>query len=329
MPKFKIGIVGVGMVGAALKRYFEARGLKRGRDLFCFDTDPKKNCKDDLRKAELVFISVPTPLRKDGSCDTSIVESEVKKLAPSAKVMVIKSTVEPGTTEYLARKYDCALIFSPEFLTEARAWENMINPDRQIVAPTAKAKAAASSVLRMLPPAYFTAPRHKKAVKWAYLNPTEAELGKYAANTFGALKVTFANLVYDLARSTEDSMNKKGVKTKVDYNNIRQILAHDPRIGSAWLNVEYQHYRGYGGYCFPKDTQAIMAYGRGLASQMPKGAKRRLLEKGVGLLEAMRAYNGAVLASQGLTEASVSRHDKELFKLIRRIKKFKQNQKRG
>ena len=62
---------------------------------------------------------------------------------------------------------------------------------------------------------------------------------------------------------------------------------------------------------------------------MPKGAKRRLFEKGVGLLEAMRAYNGAVLASQGLTEANVSRHDEELLKLIRRIKKSKPNQKHG
>lgn len=323
MSKLKIGIVGVGMVGASLKKYFEAQGLKRGKDLFCFDTDPKKNCADDTSKADLIFISVPTPTQEDGSCDTAIVESEVKKLAKSAKVMVIKSTVEPGTTERLAKKYNCALIFSPEFLTEARAWENMINPDRQIVAPTAKANAAASSVLRMLPPAYFTAPRHPKAAKWAYLNPTEAELGKYAANTFGALKVTFANLVYDLAKMTEYSMRQKGVKTRVDYNNVRQVLAHDPRIGDSWLNVQYQHYRGYGGYCFPKDTQAIMAYGRKLISKMPKSENKRLLEKGMGFLEAMRAYNKTVLASQGLTEANVSRHDGELLKLVRRIKKSK------
>lgn len=317
MAKFKIGIVGVGMVGAALKRYFEEQGLKRGKDLFCFDIDPKKNCHDDARKAELVFISVPTPTKKDGSCDTGIVESEVKKLAKSAKVIVIKSTIEPGTTEYLAKKYNCALIFSPEFLTEARAWKNTINPDRQIVAPTAGARAVASSVLRLLPPAYFTAPRHKKAVKWAYLNPTEAELGKYAANTFGALKVSFANLIYDLAKMTEDSMNKKGVKTKVNYDNIRHVLANDPRIGDSWLNVRYQDYRGYGGYCFPKDTEAIIAYGRGVIKKMPENGRKRMFKKGIGLLEAMRAYNSAVLASQGLTEENVSRHDKELLKIIK------------
>ena len=309
------------MVGAALKRYFEEQGLKRNKTLFCFDTDPAKNCNDDVHKAELVFISVPTPAKKDGSCDAGIVESEVKKLASSAKIIVIKSTVEPGTTEYLAKKYNCALVFSPEFLTEAKAWENMINPDRQIVAPTAKAKAAASSILHLLPPARFTSPKHKKAARWAELNPTEAELGKYAANTFGALKVSFANLVYDFAKMTEESISKKGVKIKVDYNNIRHVLAEDPRIGNSWLNVEYQHYRGYGGYCFPKDTEAIIAYGRRTVKKMPKSAKRRLLEKGVGLLEAMRSYNNAVLASQGLTAENVSRHDEELLKIIKRFRK--------
>ena len=317
MSNLKIGIVGLGMVGEPLKKYFELKGFKRGRNLFCSDTDPGKKYNDDVGKADAVFVSVPTPSRIDGSCDTSIVEEAVAKYASSAKVTVIKSTVPPGTTEYLAKKYKCALVFSPEFLTEANAWENMTKPDRQIVAPAAKAKAEAMAILRLLPPARFTSPKHKKADRWAELNATEAELGKYAANAFGALKVSFANLVYDLAKMTEESLNKNGVKTKVNYNNIRHVLAEDQRIGSAWLNVEYQHYRGYGGYCFPKDTGAIIAYGRKIIQKTPKGAKKRLFEKGVGLLEAMRAYNGALLASQGLTVENVSRHDAELAKVIK------------
>jgi len=323
MIKPKIGVIGIGMVGGALKKYFETRGFKRGQNLFCFDTDPKKGCADDIRSAEIIFICVPTPSGSDGSCDTSIIEGVVKKYARSSKVMVIKSTVIPGTTEMLAKKYNCALIFSPEFLTEARVWENMMNPDRQIVAPTAKAKLAAWLVLELLPPAPFTSPRRKKAENWAEMNPTEAEIGKYAANTFGALKVAFANFFYDFSRSLEESMNKNGIKTKIDYKNVRHILAHDPRIGGAWLDVEYGDYRGYGGYCFPKDTEALISFGRGLIKKTPKGKNRDVFEKGMKIFESMREYNGALLASQGLTEANVSRHDKELANLIKNFKKIK------
>lgn len=314
----KIGVAGSGMVGGVIKRYFEERGFKRGKDIFCFDPDPKKRCFDDLRKSEIIFICVPTPPKRDGSCDTNIIEAVVKKYAASAKVMVIKSTIEPGTTERLAKKYNCALIFSPEFLTEARAWENMINPDRQIIAPTSKATAMASRVLRLLPHAPFTAPRHKKARAGAEMTPTEAELGKYAANTFGALKVSFANLIYDLAKLTRDTMFKDGLQNKVDYENIRKILAYDPRIGDSWLNVTHGHYRGYGGYCFPKDTEAIMAYARRIIRQMPKNQDRTLFEKGIKILAAMKEYNNALLASQGLTSKNVSRHDEELLKIIKK-----------
>ncbi|QQG46395.1 MAG: hypothetical protein HYY55_00925 [Candidatus Niyogibacteria bacterium] len=319
----KIGIAGAGMVGGAVKRYFEEKGFKRGKNLFCYDPDAGKKCFDDLNEAEIIFICVPTPQKRDGSCDTNIVESAVKKYAPSAKVMVIKSTVIPGTTERLAKKYNCALAFSPEFLTEARSWENMIHPDRQIVAPTAKAKTAASSILHLLPEAPFTAPRHKRAVKWADINPTEAELGKYAANSFGALKVTFANLIYDFAQTLEEFMRKNGVRAKINYENIRHILANDPRIGDSWLNVAYGDYRGYGGYCFPKDTEALIVLGREIARSAPKNKSRALFMKGLKLFEAMREYNNAVLASQGLNVDNVSRHDRELLKLIKKYKKIK------
>ncbi len=322
--KPKIGVAGAGMVGGVIKKYFESRGFKRGKNLFCYDPDAGKKCFDNLSEAEIIFICVPTPQRKDGSCDTGIVESAVKKYAPSAKVMVIKSTVIPGTTERLAKKYNCALIFSPEFLTEARAWENMVRPDRQIIAPTAKARAIASYVLHLLPSAPFSAPRRQKAVKWAEMTPTEAELGKYAANAFGALKVSFANFIYDLAKLTQETMRENGLQSEVNYENIRKILAHDPRIGDSWLNVAHGHYRGYGGYCFPKDTEAIMAYA-GRIAKNPKALDRNLFKKGIKILDSMKEYNNALLASQGLTPKNVSRHDEELMKIIMDFKKNKQS----
>ncbi len=111
MPKSKIGIVGLGMVGEPLKRYFETKGFKRGNNLFCYDADPAKNYSDDVGKAEIVFVAVPTPSKKDGSCDTGIVESVVKKFAKTAETIVVKSTVPPGTVEILAKKIQVSRYF--------------------------------------------------------------------------------------------------------------------------------------------------------------------------------------------------------------------------
>jgi UDPglucose 6-dehydrogenase len=323
MPNPKIGIVGLGMVGHPLKRYFEKQGFARGKNLFCYDSDPFKKYGDDVKKAQILFVAVPTPSKKDGSCDTAIVESVVKKFAKTAKTIVIKSTVPPGTVEILAKKYKCPIIFNPEFLTEAKAWENTVFPDRQIAAPSLKARLFAKTIINLLPPAPFSSPRHKKAKNWAEISPTEAELGKYAANTFGALKVTFANIFYDLAKAMEIKLQKNNIKKKVSYENIRQVLVHDRRIGSSWLDARHGDYRGYGGYCFPKDTDAIMAEMANLIKSAPVGKARLLLAKGLKLFEAMRGYNQTLLASQGLNPGDVRRHDKELAKLIKKIKRNK------
>jgi len=94
-----IGVIGVGMVGEPIRWWFEEkRGLKRNLELFCYDTDPARGYFDDYNLADVVFISVPTPPNPDGSCNTSIVESVVAGVK-GEKIIVIKSTVPPGTTE--------------------------------------------------------------------------------------------------------------------------------------------------------------------------------------------------------------------------------------
>src|SRR3989338_10116780 len=133
IEKPKIGIIGIGMVGSPLKRYFEEKGFERNKNLFCYDTDPKKGFGDDINKADIIFICVPSPRNSDGSCNADIVEDTVRKFHKNKKVLVVKSTVEPGTVARLQKKYDCSLLFNPEFLTEARAWEDFIRPDRQII----------------------------------------------------------------------------------------------------------------------------------------------------------------------------------------------------
>ena len=204
--KTKIGIVGLGMVGDTLRRWFEEiKGYRHGQELFCYDLDPKKGASDDYGKADIIFVAVPTPPNPDGSCNTSVVKSVAAGI-PDGKVVVIKSTVEPGTVEELQKKYPRKFfIFNPEFLTESQAWSDFIDPDRQIVAHTAKSKSFASDILAILPDAFFVSPgtKDKNCYGKVRINATEAEIGKYAANVFGYIKVIFGNILADAAHALE------------------------------------------------------------------------------------------------------------------------------
>lgn len=314
--KPKIGIVGIGMVGGPLKRYFEEiKKYVRGKNLFLFDIDPAKNYFDDVNQADLIFISVPTPPKENGSADISIVESAISRLA-GEKIIVIKSTVPPGVVEILQEKFPKhRLLFNPEFLTESRAWEDMINPDRQIVAHTASSKEHTSMVLGLLPTAFFSSPGTLGTYTFMRLNATEAEMGKYAGNLFGAFKVTFGNIMKDFCDTIAQNFSLKGKPKNVDYNHVRAMLAHDRRIGDAWLDVNHQGYRGYGGYCFTKDTNALIHHGEELLYGLPADSVQRVrLEKGLKLLSAMRDYNETLLETQGLTTDDVSVHDHEWIK---------------
>ena len=318
--KIKVGIIGIGMVGGPVKRWFEEHnGYKRGKDLFCYDVDPKKGYTEDVNKADVVFISVPTPPNPDGSCNTSIVENAVSTVK-DGKIVVIKSTVSPGTVQNLQNKYPKKrFIFNPEFLTESQAWEDFISPDRQIVATTPRSAADSVEVLNLLPRKNFirpwTADYSKKSV-----NSTEAEMAKYASNVFGFVKVVYGNILADLSHA----LTLKD-KTEVNYENIKELIGADLRIGPSWLNVGHGNYCGAGGYCFPKDMNAFISFANSLAKDLEKNKKDkdfvRTLKKGISVLETARDYNVELLKSQGLTVQDVSKHDKEI--IVQKRKKIR------
>lgn len=290
----KIGIVGIGMVGSPLARYFEEiRGCTRGEDLFLFDTDPAKRCSDDVGRADVIFLCVPTPRGVGGSADVSALEDAVGRIASpdrsaGSKVIVIKSTVPPGTTEHFQARFpQYDFFFNPEFLTERRAWEGTIRPDRQLVGWTHQGRNRAASVLALLPAAPLTAPSDDLS-----LTATEAELTKYAANVFLARKVTFANAIFDLA-----------LHHGVNYDHIRKGIASDPRIGPSHLEIFHGGYRGYGGYCFIKDTDAFVAH-----------ARSQGFDHIADLIGADVQFNTNVLATQGLTPEDVAVHDQVKIK---------------
>lgn len=318
IKKPKIGIVALGMVGEPLKRYFEQSGFRRGKNLFCYDTDPKKDYNDDVTKADIIFVAAPTPRNPDGSCNAEIVESIVKKYARKDKLFVIKSTIEPGTAERLAKRYKTKILFNPEFLTESRAWEDMINPDRQIVAHTASAKTYSSEILNLLPKAFFSSPGTLGAYHFTRINATEAEIGKYAGNAFGATKVAFGNIFADICAAVEYVLRKEGIGVTIDYNNVRKMVAHDRRIGDAWLDVSHGNFRGFGGYCLPKDLDAIIFTARSLVGRLPqKSTHRILLDRGTAVLEAIRDYNNTLLASQGIPFEKAAGHDHEVAAFLK------------
>lgn len=311
MEKIKIGIIGIGMVGTPLMRWFVEKGWKRGKDLFCYDADPKKGFYDDVSCANVVFICVPTPPNPDGSCNTSIVESVVSQFADSEKVLVIKSTIHPKTAATLAEKYNCIILFNPEFLTEAQAWEDFIRPDRQIVAPANdKARKWSSIILNLLPIGSFQSPGVSGTYDFYEANSTEAELVKYSGNVFGAIKVTFANILKDFCDILD-----------IDYENVRKLVSHDRRIGSAWMDVSHGSYRGFGGFCFPKDLKALIVFGEMILQKLSEGEKKEVFSKALDVLKSIWDYNETLLKSQGLTVEKVSAHDIDVKKIISAKKK--------
>ena len=320
----KIGIIGIGMVGKEVLRYFEEQGYKRGKNLFCYDADPKKGFDDPVEESQVIFICVHTPKAKDGSCDTSIIESVIKKYSMPDKILIVKSTVEPGTIARFQKKYKSPILFNPEFLTESRAWEDFIRPDRQIVGHTAKSAPYASTILNILPIAYFSSPGTLGTYDFVRMNSSEAEMGKYASNVFGAMKVVYANILADFAEALETAHRREGIKMSVDYENIRKMVAHDRRIGDAWMSVKHGNYRGFGGYCFPKDLDAFISYGQGAAKKLNKKKDKNLkglVLKGVEFLKAIRGYNDYLLKIQGLDARIVSSHNENLRMILAKRKK--------
>ena len=318
MEKMKIGIIGIGMVGTPLMRWFLEKGWERGKDFFCYDADPKKGFYEDVSKANVVFICVPTPPNPDGSCNASIVEGVVSQLPDKERCVVIKSTVPPGTTAALRKKYKSkgCFLFNPEFLTEAQAWEDFIRPDRQIVAAADEdSRKWISTVLNLLPIGSFQSPGVGGTYNFHEVNSTEAELAKYTGNNFGALKVAFFNNLHDRCQLLG-----------ADYEKVRLLVTHDRRIGGAWTDVNHGNYRGYAGFCFPKDSNATIAHDEELLKILKEKDDEfaKVFEKSINLLKAMRDYNDALLKSQGLTVEEVSVHDKEVEKKIKSRKRRKE-----
>jgi UDPglucose 6-dehydrogenase len=231
-----IGIMGLGVVGDAVHHYFE----RRGQPLRVYDPNRGLGSEASINEADIVFVCVPTPHLPEKGFDDSALENAVSSLAGS-KIVVIKSTVLPGTTEaYQARYSQHCFLYNPEFLRAAYARTDFIRPDRQVLGYTAQSRHLTESIMALLPSAPYM----------RSMGAREAELGKYMTSTFLALKVTFANEIYDLASALD-----------IDYDIVREVVAADLRIGASHMDVLEGGYRGYGGTSLPKDVKALLELG--------------------------------------------------------------------
>lgn len=230
--KRKIGIIGVGIVGNAL--------AKAVSEPILYDKYKKIGSVDAINRADIIFICVPTPYKEKIGFDVSMVR-EAFSIIKGNKIVVIKSTVLPGTTEKMQKVYpNHKVLFNPEFLKEISAEEDMKKPSEQIIGYTGPSKNIAKEILKILP---------KASIEFI-IPAIEAEMVKYFSNTFLATKVVFSNQIYDLCK-----------KLGINYDSIKEIARINPRFSFSHFNIWTDGYRGYSGKCLPKDTKSLIQLG--------------------------------------------------------------------
>jgi UDPglucose 6-dehydrogenase len=230
-----IGFVGQGYIGKNYANDFERRGYSVVRYAL---EEPHKHNRHTIQDCDVVIIAVPTPTTPEGF-DDSIVRDAIG-LAGEGKIVIVKSTIVPGTTKSFQAQYpDRILFYSPEFLSEATAAHDAAHPFSNILgsaADDAAHTAAVAQIHAILPPAPFS----------LTCDSTEAELIKYAHNGSGYVEIIFFNLMYELAQ-----------KSGANWTPIEQALQADPYIAHRYAKPIHKTGRGAGGHCFIKDFAAL------------------------------------------------------------------------
>jgi len=239
-----IGIIGQGFVGTALREGLKKTFEVEAYDKFKTEDSTCKSLKELCEKTFILFLCLPTPMRKDGSCDLSIVEgviSEIDILSTGDHIVVIKSTVPPGTTRKYNEIYtNLKVVFSPEFLTEANSIDDFKNQTRIIVGGPRPASTIIKNMFRIAFP----------KITIVKTGSNTAEMVKYFTNCVLATKVSFANEIKQICD-----------KTDIDYDKVVEYALYDERIGRTHLSSPGPDgHLGFGGSCFPKDINALIHF---------------------------------------------------------------------
>ncbi|HUL71467.1 MAG TPA: UDP-glucose/GDP-mannose dehydrogenase family protein [Vicinamibacterales bacterium] len=271
----KIAVVGTGYVGLVVGACF----AETGNEVICVDKDRAKvamlrrgripiyepgleeivrrnraekrlafttQLADAVKKSDVVFIAVGTPMGEDGSADLQHVLSaagEIGRAMNGYKVIVDKSTVPVGTAERVRdvvrreTRHPFSVVSNPEFLKQGAAVEDFLRPDRVVIGATDARGAEIMTELHR--------PFTRTGAPIMVMDCASAELCKYAANAMLATRISFMNEIANVCEAFG-----------ADVDKVRQAVASDRRIGPAFLFPGV----GYGGSCFPKDVQAIVKF---------------------------------------------------------------------
>jgi UDPglucose 6-dehydrogenase len=243
-----VGVIGWGYVGSATGKGFSKNKKNK---IFWYDKYKKSpNTLDEVvEKSEFIFVCLPTPMFRDYSgMDMSIVNAVVEEISSKVKntkkVLIVKSTVLPGTTALLAKKFKgINFAMNPEFLTQDNAEKDFMNPSRTVIG------AMDDKVARRIKRLYATI--LPKDQKYFLTDTTSAELAKYMSNLMLASKTLLANEFYAVAK-----------KLKINYDEVRKMVEADPRMGSHLKVPGPDGDFGFGGACFPKDMLGLIAFAK-------------------------------------------------------------------
>ena len=253
--KQKIGIIGRGFVGSAVEFGFSPN-TGCDAEIRVYDKDPSKSLhslEETVNESDIIFLSVPTPSNKDGSMNLDIVKQALQDISEvnerDDNVVLLRSTVTPGTTRKLQEQFDnIRIVFNPEFLTERSAKYDFINQSRVILGGDGGVHETAE-LFRW---------RFGESMPIIETTWETAELIKYMCNCFFATKVSFMNEMYQIAE-----------KCDVDWETALDGFVRDGRVGHSHMNIPGPDGKlGFGGSCFPKDVQAIINFGETLGVNM-------------------------------------------------------------
>ena len=238
-----IGIIGQGFVGTAtregLKDHFDVHTY----DKYCVNKSTCLDMREVCTQSKIVFVCLPTPMKKDGSCDLSILKDVVYEIDDYNldNIVVVKSTIPPGTTsEFNKNCENIQVVFNPEFLTEANYIDDFKNQNRIIIGGPRPASTIVKNMFRKV----------FQEVPIVKTGSSTAEAVKYFINTFLATKVSFANEFKQICDQTD-----------VDYDKVVEYALYDERLGKSHFSTPGPDGRsGFGGSCFPKDINALIYF---------------------------------------------------------------------
>lgn len=248
--KERIGIVGYGYVGKAMNSFFETHYYTT-----VYDTKLKFGTPNQVNECDVAVVCVPTQQDKQtGRCDTSLVEEVISWL--TTPLIIIKSTIEPGTTDRLKEKYpDKHIVFSPEYCGESSYWTpyewHTDVKETPFFIFGGDPKDTQKAVELYYP---ITGP----VKRYAQTTAKAAEVAKYMENVFYATKIVFC---YEMEAICE--------RSGLDYNAVREIWLMDPRINPMHTAVFAPNDFPYSGKCLPKDISALVTYAKDVLGYTP------------------------------------------------------------